>query len=203
MAVLTVDSAQFSRIQRLLVAIKGGAEIAGSKAINDTLRFIRASAVRKIKAKLNIKAKDIRSRFFLVRANRAKQQGKMIVTGEFRLPLFLFGAKQRKKGVSYKLRPGEKRKLIPGAFIHEGKPYVFVREFADTEAAESGSRAFAGEQFAGRKRVGRSPIRPVFGPSIGRIFREEAQQVVEREASDKLAERLDFHVDALLLKQGL
>lgn len=202
MAVLRVNAAQFDRAQRLLQAIAGGVELAGARSINDTLRAIRASAVRKIKKKLAVKAKKIRERMHLVKATKATQRGKMIVTGESRLPLFLFGAKQRKKGVSYKIKPGEKRKVVPGAFIHEGRPYVFVREFADA-GESSGSRAVVGEDFAGRKRVGRRPIRPVFGPSIGQIFVDEVQRTIEAEAANKLEERLEFHTDALLRKAGL
>lgn len=200
-AILQVNAAQFDRAQRLLKAIAGGVELAASRAINDTLRAIRASAVRKIKRKLAVTAKSIRERMFLVKATKATQRGKMIVTGESRLPLFLFGAKQRKKGVSYKIKPGEKRKVIPGAFLHEGRPYVFVREFAG--AGTPGQRAVVGEDFAGRKRVGRRPIRPVFGPSIGQIFVDEVQATIEAEAAEKLEERLEFHTDALLRKAGL
>ncbi len=201
MAILRLDAAQFDRAQRLLRAIAGGVELAGARSINDTLRAIRASAVRKIKRKLAVKAKNIRERISLVKATKATQRGKMIVTGESRLPLFLFGAKQRKKGVSYKIKPGEKRKVIPGAFTHAGRPYVFVREFADADSP--GQRATAGEDFAGRKRVGRRPIRPVFGPSIGQIFVDEVQLTIEAEAAKKLEERLEFHTDALLRKAGL
>lgn len=204
MAELRVDAAQFDRAQRLLRAIAGGVELAGARSINDTLRAIRASAVRKIKRKLAVKAKSIRDRILLTKATKATQRGRMTVTGESRLPLFLFGAKQRKKGVSYKIKPGEKRKVIPGAFIHEGRPYVFVREFADAgEGGSPGQRAVAGEDFAGRKRVGRRPIRPVFGPSIGQIFVDEVQRTIEAEAARKLEERLEFHTDALLRKAGL
>lgn len=187
MATLTVETEQFDRAQRLLSAIKGGVEVAASRAINDTLRAIRASAVRKIKAKLNVKAKDIRQRIALRRATRRIQRGSMTVKGAGRLPLFLFGAKPRKTGVSYKVAQGGQRQLIPGAFIVEGIPQVFVRRFTTP----------------GGPRVGRLPIHAVLGPSVARIFDEEVKESIEVEAADKLAERLDFHVGALLRKEGL
>ncbi len=204
MAVVRVNSAQFDRVARLLRAVAGGAELAGSRAINDTLKALRASAVRKIRERLNIKAKDIRDRIFLTRATRNKLEGRFTVTGERRLPVFLFGAKQTKKGVTYKIKKGESRKLVPGAWVNKTLRQVFVREFAeDAGAAKAGERATVGEKFAGRKRVGRRPIRPVFGPSVGRVFVEEVQTTVQREAGEKLEERLDFHVDKLLRKAGL
>lgn len=204
MAVVSVNSAQFDRVARLLSAVKGGAELAGSRAINDTLKALRASAVRKIRERLNIKARDIRDRIFLTRATRNKLEGRFDVTGGRRLPVFLFGAKQTKKGVTYKIKKGESRKLVPGAWVSKTLRQVFVREFADNVGlAKEGERASVGETFAGRKRVGRRPIRPVFGPSVGRVFVEEVQTTVQREATAKLEERLDFHVDRLLQKAGL
>ena len=205
-AILRFDNAQFARAQRLLFAVRGGVELAGKKAINDTLRFIRASAVRKIRKRLALKAKDIRERIKLTRATRATARGEMRIVGGRRLPLFLFGAKQRKKGVSYKIKPGGKRKVIPGAFIHEGRSYVFVREFGD--AAETGREfgrrvSIEDVDLAGRKRVGRRPIRPVFGPSVGFVFEQEIQATIELEAAQKLEERFEFHVDDLLRKAGL
>ncbi len=202
MAVVRVNSAQFDRARRLLQAVAGGVELAGSRAINDTLKALRASAVRKIRERLNIKARDIRDRIFLARATRNKLEGRFTVTGERRLPLFLFGATQRKKGVAYRIKKGEARKLIPGAWINKTLRQVFVREFADTDVADTGERATTSETFTGRKRVGRRPIRPVFGPSVGQVFRDEVQTTVEREAFAKLEERLDFHIDHLLKQAG-
>ena len=202
MAVVRVNSAQFDRAARLLRSVASGVELAGSRAINDTLKFVRASAVRKIRERLNIKAKDIRDRIFLTKATRNKLEGRFVVTGARRLPVFLFGAKQRKKGVAYRIKKGRGRKLSPGAWINKTLRQVFVREFADTDTADTGERATTGETFEGGKRVGRRPIRPVFGPSIGHVFREEVQTTVEREAFAKLEERLDFHIDRLLNQAG-
>lgn len=213
MAVLRVDDPAFERAQRLLQAVAGGVEKAGRKAINDTLRFVRASAVRKITAKLNIKAARVREAIFIDRARRAKLQGEV---GFFRLakriPITkdIFGARQRRKGVSYKITKAGQRKLIPGAWLSISRGWAMVRVFMG--AAELGSiqatrpgavrRGAKGDADAS-ERVGRRPIIPVFGPSPLRIFEGALLRTVESEAAEKLEERLEFHVDDLLRKAGL
>ena len=187
----TIDENEFDSAVDVLESVKDGVENAARKAINDTLLKIRASATRKIKKRLAIKSKDIREEIKITRANkdpdRAGLKGKITVTGS-RVPLFAFGARQTKKGVTYRIKTGAKRELLPGAFLIKQIPQVFVRRFV---------------KGVPDKRVGRKPLRTITGPSVVKVFEQEVLEAVQAETTDLLAERFQFHVDDQLQKAGL
>ncbi len=206
MATVRINELEFLRVARLLESIAGGIELAGKLAINDTLRAVRTSAVRKITKLVAIKSGNVRDKIKLKRATPKDLTGEVHITKEHHYRLFAFGAKQRKRGVSYRIERAGTRKLIPGAWVDPARRQVFVRSFAEQGDQEEsfGETAVAGEKGLGiRKRVGRTPIRQVFGPYLGDLFERVTTETLAAEAAEKLEERLEAHVARLLRKAGL
>ncbi len=203
MTVVSIDQSGFERARQALEEVTGGIEEAGRLAINDTLRQLRAGATRRITAVVNLKAGDVRRRITLRRASRKRLEGAMEVSGFSRIPLYQYAARQVRRGVSYKIEKQGGRSTVPGAWLDAQRRKVFVREYEGNQTATQGAPARAGEIGGLRKRVGREPIRQVFGPSIGHVFRQHVEATVGQRALEILEERLEFHVGDLLNKAGL
>ena len=76
-----------------------------------------------------IKQAEIRKGIRIVKASTRRLRADVFITGK-RIPLIKFGAKQNKKGVSYRIGKGSKRTSVPGAFITQmktGHKGAFVR----------------------------------------------------------------------------
>lgn len=178
---IQVDRRKLREVTRLLSGIKQGVPKALSGAVNDTARKTVTDLSSKIRQRVNIKKRDIDPHLRRSRATPAHPSAKISVSESTRLPLKYFGARQVRKGVTYKIEKGGSRKLIPSAFIVQSMGgHVFAR--------------------VGPKRF---PLRkPMAVSPWGVVVKSNIPQQTEREAAALLEKNLDQRVKFLLLKQS-
>ena len=184
---VTVSPEQRAKLAEDLADIRNGVPRAVSAAVNRTLSTGRSRIVKRIRAEVAIKAKDAREAIRLRKATAAKPEG-FIVISKKPIPLYDFGAKQGKGGVTVKVRKAGGRETLKGTFIakmRSGHVGVFERKLTGGP---------------GSKRVKRLPIRERFGPSLLVVF-EGAPGVAAEEIAalgDVLQKNLDSQVNRLL-----
>lgn len=129
-------------------------------ALNRTGDGVRAEAMRRIRGKYNVAAREL-SRGFKVRRAYAGNLRTIVEASGRALNVGAFGARQTKKGITVAIKTGS-RKLIPGAFFmtigNNGYRGVFQRKFL---SGKSG------------KRFGRYPVRAVTTVDVPGLFRQE------------------------------
>ena len=174
---------RLQKIERMLRGIPNAMPKVISRAINRTATPAKTQTAREISKDAALKIGDIKKSITLVKATYNRWQAEIGISRK-RIQLKKFGAKQTKKGVSYKVRKKGKREKIEHAFIqtlssgHEG---VFKR-----------------------KGEGRLPIVQLFGPSLGYVF-EEAGSIaadVTKSAYEKLRANIDSQVKFLLARRN-
>lgn len=141
---MKIDSESLNRLGSMLSGVKGGLEKAIARASARVAKQGVTLISSNIREQVNIKKKELDKRVL-----HAKQKGKtgQTVTLEYtpRFPLKYFGAKQTKKGVTYRIPKSGKKSLARSAF--------------GPEIPRLGGQVF--------RRVGKSrlPIQPLFGVS--------------------------------------
>lgn len=108
-----------SEIRRLMASLKNPAKSTPkilAAAVNDTARQTRTRMSVRIRRRVNIKKKDLDPYLSFSKATTANPQSKITLKEERRISLKDFGAKQTKRGVTYKIDKLGGRKLVPGAF---------------------------------------------------------------------------------------
>lgn len=192
---ITLDDKRLRDFAGLLGGIKDGFGIAGQRAINDTLRQIRARTSRNIRRRIALKAKDVNRLMKIERATRKDLRGRLVVRGATRIPIAKFGMKEIKTGISYRIDKTGPRQKIKGAFVrNEGRlpRNAWVRARVDA----------GGLQTRAQNRVGRNPIFQLLGPSLLEVFRRNVQQETVADAGRTLRERLNFHVEKVFIDRG-
>jgi hypothetical protein len=191
-----VDQVQLDRVRIQLAYIRNGLGRAIVSAINRTLTHCRATGARLIGQQINLKIGTIKEGIVADKASQARWQG-MLRFSRKRFPVSEFGARQTKRGVSYRISRSGGRKTVPHGFMatmstgHEG---AFLRK--DRAASSSGRDRY------GRLRRHRLPIRELMGPSLGEVF--IGPEVLGQAAADAqtwLAKEIDGQV-ARLVKQN-
>ncbi len=132
--VVQVDRGQLAAVEARLQGIANGLPRALSGAVNDTVAKEKTNMSREIRAQVNIKKKDIDPRLTRTRATPGNPQASITLAKTSRLPLKYFGAKQTKRGVTYKIAKGASRSLLPSAFgpnIDRLGNHVYVRAGKD------------------------------------------------------------------------
>lgn len=129
-------------------------------ALNRTAEGVRAEAMRRIRGKYNVAARELSRGFTIRRAYAGKLQTMVFASGR-PLNVGAFGARQTKKGVTVAIKSGA-RKLVPGAFFmtigNNGYRGVFQRKFL---SGKSGPR------------WPRLPVRAVTTVDVPGLFRQE------------------------------
>lgn len=166
------DEAKLRRIQNLLRGIPRAMPRVMSRAINKTTVTARAEAARKIAAEIRIKVSAVKKGMDLIRASFTRWQAEFGVYGQ-RIPLFQFGARQLKTGVSYVIDKGAPRKKIHSAFIQTMPSSGHVGVFK-------------------RRGLTRYPISQLFGPSLGYLFGTAGN--IAREVTDEAYKKLDHNI---------
>jgi len=182
---VVVDKRQTRRLQRMLRAIPGGWRKAAGRAINKIGVKARKQVLQMVTREVAVKQKDLRqNNVRLTRASRDRLYAVLSITGR-RIPLMDFGARQVKRGVTYRISRSGGRKRIANAFVktmpsgHEG---VFKR--------------------LGQPRL---PIRELMGPSVPAVVRN-VQSFATGRFQDLMAgylgKELQTQVELLLRKHA-
>jgi len=195
------DKRQLKAVERQVRGIPGAMKRIMPRAINRTATTARARIARKLAGQIKVKISTAKKDVSIVKARRDCWKATLkITTG--RIPLILFGARQTKKGVSYRIDKTGSRKSIKSAFIqtmpitgatqqHEHRG-VFVRK--------DKAKYSEGLDIKGRLRKGRLPIRELFGPSIGIVFEQASGIAAETiaETGAELQKNIDSQVSYVL-----
>ncbi len=165
---LKVDDRDLKTLERQLRSFPKAMPRVMSRAINKTVISARVQAARGIIQEINLTVTRAKRAMIITKATFSRWVGK-IHFQKRRIRIIFFGAKQKPKGVTYKIERDKGRQLIPGAFIttvrggqNAENRGVFARKFV------KGSRT---------KRVGRFSIIQQRGPSMARLFKDNPRIV--------------------------
>jgi len=181
MVTITVDEAKLKRLRRDLADIPKALPKIVSRSINKVATYTRTKIVREITADVNLKRGEVTKRNIRTKKASYKKWSATIGVSGRRVPVHHFGARQTRKGVSYRIRKSAGRQTIAGAFIakmpsgHEG---VYRR---------TGKTAL--------------PIIELYGPSVPQVMSgigELAQQQLEADAGARLEREIDTQVGLLI-----
>ena len=187
-ATISIDADQ---IQRLKVMLKGSKPKVAQQlsiAINETQKKITVKASRAITEELAVKASVVKQKIKGKRATKSDLSAKVTVKASNRLSLREFGAKQNKRGVTYKISKTKGRKLIAGAFQGPKPGVVKI--------------SWRGNVF---KREGkpRLPIVKRSGPSPWGVYVKSGKDPsIRKEARQILREQIERRIKFLKLKES-
>ena len=129
-------STNFPAVQRQLENIRHDiADKAGASALNKTVALARTAMSKEIRAEFNLNAGTVNQALLIQRASAARGRFQLSAAlssisrpGRRSLNLARFAARQTRKGVTFKVKRGGPRRLIPGAFLINGGATVMIRE---------------------------------------------------------------------------
>ena len=138
---------------------------------------------KEIRKEVVMKAKEVIK--FIKQEKKASENDistNLFIRGHERVPLKQFGARQTKKGVSYKINKKEKRKNVISAFrpnIPRLGNHVFLRETKS-----------------------RKPIRKLYGPSVlGVYIVNKMVEFSQEQLSDELGKQVERRVRTIIVNQ--
>ena len=159
------------------------------RALNKTIRPVATAGIRVMAKEMRVPQKAIRKHSHIRKATFQQKRATITMSGR-RIPIMTFGARQTKRGVTYKGRSGG-RQLIPGAFIAtmpSGHVGVFKRtgQFNRTRSG----------RYAGQRR---EAIGERFGPSPPHVFvRPSVQKAMESTAAARWKKNLDHELNRVM-----
>nr|WP_294565005.1 phage tail protein [uncultured Rhodopila sp.] len=184
---LSIDGAVLASVTDQLAQIPGGFQRAAARSVNLVTRKVNTRVLRSVSGEINVSQAELRRRNVSVRqADLQTLQGAVNITGR-RIPLYRFGARQTRLGVTYGIRRGGSRTTMLHAFIAtmpSGHIGVFFRK-KGAKTREIGQRSTA------------LPIQEPFGPSVPVVV-ENAEDLTQ-EALDQTA---GAELEAELLRQA-
>ena len=129
-------STNFPDVARKLETMrKDIADKAVASALNKTAALAKTAMSKEIRAEFNLSASTVNQSLKVSRASAAKGKFQLSAAlssisrpGRRSLNLARFSARQTRKGVTFKVKRGGPRKLIPGAFMINGGNTVMIRE---------------------------------------------------------------------------
>jgi len=175
------EDKQLKQLQRTLAGIPRALPKVMSRGLNRTATEARTKVVRLLASRTKLKQKDVRASTIMQKATYANWRAAVQISRK-RIPIMRFGARQTKKGVTYK-KSGS-RALIPHAFIAtmaSGHKGVFARKFSS-----------------------RLPIIEQRGPSLGQVFsgaQDEANRI-QVESLARLQKNIDDQVKLILRRRA-
>jgi hypothetical protein len=163
---IKVDNAQLDRLLASLSSVPKAIPKVMRNAVNDTSSSARAEIARRVSAATKLKQAPIKRRILIKKAT-LKNWRAWVRIKDSPLALTNFGARQTKKGVSFKGIDGKKN-FQKRAFIAKANTAknVWVR------MKKGGVAVSLGESLEGVELVGRKPLQRLTGPSVADLYRE-------------------------------
>lgn len=179
MAVLMAFTLDSKAFVQAFAQLRSEAPKAIARGLNRTAQGAQTDAVRAVAENMKIRQAAVRKAIRIAKANSTLLQAEVVATGR-RIPLIEFKARQTKRGVTYDLGGGRQR--IPSGFITiVGAGHVGV--------------------FA-RKGKARLPIQEKFGPSIPKVFANQAiMDAIRTRAEADLEKNVAHEIEYLLSLQ--
>lgn len=185
---ISADTDQIKKLQKLLKGSEKRIKREIATAINATKKKVASQVAKEITKELATSQKVVKEQINAKdKASAQKLQAVITVKKSKRIALREFGARQNKKGVSYKISKTKGRKLIPGAFQGPRPGAVNVR--------------WRGHVFI-RQGKPRLPIRRLSGPSPWGVYVKGGRDpIVRKDARAELRKQIDRRIRFLKLKQ--
>jgi len=199
-----VNKAQLRAVHQMLRDVPSGLKRTMSRAINRTAISARAAIVNRVYGLVAAKKGAIRKAITLKRATFSRWAADLGVYGE-RIPIFAFGARQTKRGVTYKISRGGGRKTISKAFIAKMKSgHTGVFERKNEQPSRFTRKPLSAGIYANLPRKYRLPILEKFGPSVGGVFVRDTtgRRQVEAKAGLDLEKNIDSQVRLLISRRA-
>ena len=185
---IQIDPKQIERAEILLKDIPNGASKAIVNALNRSVEGARTDAVKKVRERYIIKAKDVRDTIQIKKATYddltaiVKASGSPVALSKFKITPSSPPKTRRKKPIIARVTRGGGGP-IPGAFVakmESGHVGVFER--------------------VGKARL---PIKQLYGPSVPQMLgHESVTEYVEEQAREKVEKRLEHEINRLLKGVG-
>ena len=174
------DDEKLKQVQRVLRDFPKALPKVMSRGLNRTAISARTQISRSLAKRIGLKIKDVRGMLALQRASYSNWRSAVRISGK-RFGLIKFGARQTKKGVTYK--KGRKRILIRHAFVatmKTGHRGVFMR-----------------------KGPGRLPIKELRGPSLSQVYKGSREEVnrIQIESAARLQKNIHDQVNLILRRR--
>jgi len=196
-----INPADIARVRLVFRDIPKAIPRVLSRAINKTATHVRSEAAKMLRPMIGLKLTTIKKRVIIKSRATLKRWASVIGISGRRIPVIEFGIKPTFRGVGIKTQKGGKQ-FVTGAFVatmktgHEG---VFKRKQHDEfDTEEHGRRPW----FAALgKSPYRSPIRELFGPSLGMILEGSSVAVLQTLISKSgvyLEKEVDRQIDVAL-----
>lgn len=183
-----IDPKGLADINNLLTAYRQGSKKALFRTVNYGVKQGRKAAVDGMAKKANLTKTRIRAKTTMYFASLRGMSAKLVIKGGS-TPLIHFGARQTKKGVTFKLWKDEGRERYRHSFIAK---------------LSSGSDKGVYERDIGSPRYdGRTPLRAKSGPAVPVVYQKTPglAQKAEETAAEAMLKELDRQVG--LINRGL
>lgn len=185
---ITVDPASLTRVKETLrrkpeLLLK---QVAG--ALNDTAKHEKSNISKLIREKVNIQKRDLDKHIFISRASPKHLVAQVHLEKTDRLSLKYFGARQTKKGVTYRIA---KAATPPGKGKRRAGPRERITDAFGPNIPRLGGNVYRRKLLGGGKKAARLPIMKLLGPSPWGVFiRHDMRGDVNKSAKAYLANRL-------------
>jgi hypothetical protein len=179
--IIQINVQQMRGVKEALRLIADDADLQIKIALGKTAKDVKIAAARQLKKVMNVRVNGLKR---AVRIKRPKSQDELSMTIQlaygFPIPLKYFGAKQLKRGVTYKIDPKFKRKdLLRDAFIVE---------------------RYGGNVFK-RKGKERGPLIKMHGPAPGDYYEKGGvTEVAVKTANEELPKQINERLRFLIVK---
>jgi len=183
---ITVNRRQMRELKAFFAEAPRELQTVLSRAINKVGVTARKRIIDIIAQQIAVKKSDLRNRnVTLRRATYRDLMANIVISGR-RIPIFNFGARQTKKGVTYRISRSGGRKTALGAFMESyasGTPIQM----------RSGHRGvFRRRQLEGHE-LARLPIEEIFGPSVP-VAAENISALTEASLNNVIGSRLEKEI---------
>lgn len=183
-----IDPKGLADINNLLTAYRQGSKKALYRTVDYGVKQGRKAAVDGMAKKANLTKKRIRAKTSMYFASLRGMSAKIVIKGGS-TPLIHFGARQTKKGVTFKLWKGEGRERYRHSFIAK---------------LGTGSNKGVYERDIGSPQYnGRTPLRAKSGPAVPVVYQRTPglAQKAEEAAAESMLKELNRQVG--LINRGL
>ena len=184
-----LDKAQIARLDKALGDKRKRLPRELKTAINATAKKTKTTISKSIREELATKAAAVNKTIAIKsQATETSASATVVVKKTGRISLRDFGARQNKKGVSYRVSKSQGRKLAPGAF-QGPKPGVMKSSWQ--------GRVF---KRAGKARL---PIQQLHGPSPwGVVVKGKMESVFQKDANAELRKQIERRIRFIRLKNS-
>lgn len=187
------DQRKIAELEKSLGAKKKRLPVEIKIAVNATARKAVGLISKNVRAELNVKAKYIKDKRLIdvrPKATESTLTARVTLKKSARIPLREFGARQTKRGVSYRISKTQGRSIASGAFQGPRPGVINIK--------------WRGRVF---KRVGKNrlPITQLYGPSPWGVFvKKSMREPVVFDTEKELQKQLDRRIRKNVLQsQGV